>query len=173
MLVSFAFLKGWVIIFQHQFEGGLQIFVQNIRGGLPKVQTPNIWFSQPTPLLLYDRSLSVYNVTYSPIAPQISFYKVWKHCCTGGRNIDMFQFNPNHILLNVSVPFLLAQHWLQLFRYHPLHPIVIKVSKQCVKPDMVYEQDNTLIYLSNRLRREVGRAKVGSFSFHPAIRVRG
>jgi hypothetical protein len=41
--------KGWVIIFQHQFKGGLQIFVQLLRGGLPKVQTPNIWFSQPTP----------------------------------------------------------------------------------------------------------------------------
>jgi hypothetical protein len=48
-LVSFTFLKGWVITFQHQFKGGPQIFVQLLRGGLPKVQTPNIWFSQPTP----------------------------------------------------------------------------------------------------------------------------
>jgi hypothetical protein len=39
---SFAFLKGWVIIFQHQFNGGLQIFEQLLRGGLPKLQTPNI-----------------------------------------------------------------------------------------------------------------------------------
>jgi hypothetical protein len=30
---------GWVIIFQHQFKGGLQIFVQLLRGGPPKVQT--------------------------------------------------------------------------------------------------------------------------------------
>jgi hypothetical protein len=38
-------LKGWVIIFRHQFKGGLQIFEQLLRGGLPKLQTPTIWFS--------------------------------------------------------------------------------------------------------------------------------
>ena len=47
--ISFAFLKGWVIIFQHQFKGGPQIFVHLLKGGLPKLQTPNIWFSQPIP----------------------------------------------------------------------------------------------------------------------------
>jgi hypothetical protein len=40
--ISFAFLKGWVIIFQHQFKGGPQIFVHLLKGGLPKLQTPNI-----------------------------------------------------------------------------------------------------------------------------------
>jgi hypothetical protein len=43
------FLSYRVIIFQHQFKDGLQIFEQLLRGGLPKLQIPNICFSQPTP----------------------------------------------------------------------------------------------------------------------------